>query len=300
MDSLSPNPHTHDDRKRWQTVVSSLITQWWYDSQISLLITAKRTLTPMNSTWSHLTSSSKSGLSYERGFGVRPQTRITAQFSLTMSISQHSAYREELASEVQSSPGGLPCKFQPQALSLLEVRSANVQKLCVCVCVCVCVRACVRVCSHSVLTLCDPMDCSPPGSFVHGIFQARILEWVAISFSRGSFQPKDRNHVSWVSCQWKWKSLSCVQLFATPWTVSVDFSRTEYWSGWPFLSPGYLPNPGIEHRSPALQAHSLPAEPQGKPKNTGVGSLSHLPQIFMTQKSNRGLLHCRQILYQLR
>ena len=149
MDSLSPNPHTHDDRKRWQTVVSSLITQWWYDSQISLLITAKRTLTPMNSTWSHLTSSSKSGLSYERGFGVRPQTRITAQFSLTMSISQHSAYREELASEVQSSPGGLPCKFQPQALSLLEVRSANVQKLCVCVCVCVCVCACACAVTQS-------------------------------------------------------------------------------------------------------------------------------------------------------
>ena len=151
MDSLSPNPHTHDDRKRWQTVVSSLITQWWYDSQISLLITVKRTLTPMNSTWSHLTSSSKSGLSYERGFGVRPQTRITAQFSLTMSISQHSAYREELASEVQSSPGGLPCKFQPQALSLLEVRSANVQKFCVCVCVCVRVRACVCAVTQSWL-----------------------------------------------------------------------------------------------------------------------------------------------------
>ena len=41
------------------------------------------------------------------------------------------------------------------------------------------------------LTLCDPMDCSPPGSFVHGISQARMLEWVAISFSRGSSQPKD-------------------------------------------------------------------------------------------------------------
>ena len=179
MDSLSPNPHTHDDRKRRQTVVSSLITQWWYDSQISLLITAKRTLTPMNSTRSRLRSSSKSGLSYERGFGVRPQTGITAQFSLTVSISPHSAYREELASEVQSSPGGLPYKFQPQALSLLEVRSANVQKLCVCVCV----RVCARALSHSVLILCDSMDCSPPGSFVHGIFQARILEWVAISFS---------------------------------------------------------------------------------------------------------------------
>ena len=41
------------------------------------------------------------------------------------------------------------------------------------------------------LTLCDPMDCSPPGSSVHGILQARILEWVAISFSRGSSQPRD-------------------------------------------------------------------------------------------------------------
>ena len=45
------------------------------------------------------------------------------------------------------------------------------------------------------LTLCDPMDCSPPGSSIHGIFQARILEWVAISFSRGSSQPRDRTQV---------------------------------------------------------------------------------------------------------
>ena len=51
-----------------------------------------------------------------------------------------------------------------------------------------------------VQLFCDPMDCSPPGSSVHGIFQARILEWVATSFSRGSFLPRDRNHVSWVSC----------------------------------------------------------------------------------------------------
>ena len=43
----------------------------------------------------------------------------------------------------------------------------------------------------SQVPLCDPMDCSVPGSYVHGIFQARILEWVAISFSRGSFQPRD-------------------------------------------------------------------------------------------------------------
>ena len=48
------------------------------------------------------------------------------------------------------------------------------------------------------LTLCDPMDCSPPGSSVHGIFQARIMEWVAISFSGGSSWPRER--VSWLLC----------------------------------------------------------------------------------------------------
>ena len=50
--------------------------------------------------------------------------------------------------------------------------------------------------TQSCLTLCNPMDCSPPGSSVHGILQARILEWVAISFSRGSSQPRDRTQVS--------------------------------------------------------------------------------------------------------
>ena len=60
-----------------------------------------------------------------------------------------------------------------------------------------------------------------------------------------------------------------------------------------------LPNPGTEPRSPTLQVDSLPAEPQGKPKNTGVGSLS-LPQlIFLTQELNQSLLHCSRILYQL-
>ena len=67
----------------------------------------------------------------------------------------------------------------------------------------------------------------------------------------------------------------------------------------PFPSPGDLPNPGIEPRSPSLQADSWPAEPQRKPKNTEMGSLSLLQGIFPTQGSNRGLLHCRQILYQL-
>ena len=64
---------------------------------------------------------------------------------------------------------------------------------------------------------------------------------------------------------------SRVQLFVTPWTVarqaplSVDFSRQEYWGGLPFHSPGYLPNPGIIPRFPALQVDSLPPEPPGRP-----------------------------------
>ena len=80
---------------------------------------------------------------------------------------------------------------------------------------------------------------------------------------------------------------------------SIEFCRPGHWSGGPFPSPGDLPNPGIEPRSPTLQADSLPAEPQGKPKNTGVGSLSLLQWVFPTQESNRGRLHCRRILYQV-
>ena len=53
--------------------------------------------------------------------------------------------------------------------------------------------------AQSCPTLCDPVDCSPPGSSVHGILQARILEWVAISFSRGSSRPRDRTQVSCIA-----------------------------------------------------------------------------------------------------
>ena len=77
------------------------------------------------------------------------------------------------------------------------------------------------------------------------------------------------------------------------------FSQQEYWSGLPCSPPGDLPNPGIEPRSPTMQVDSLLLEPPGKSKNTGVGSLSLLQGIFLTQESNWGLLHCRQILYQL-
>ena len=80
---------------------------------------------------------------------------------------------------------------------------------------------------------------------------------------------------------------------------SMEFSRPRILELVAVPSPGDLPNPGIEHRPPALQAGSLPAEPLGKPKNTGVGSLSLLLQIFPTQELSQGLLHCRWILYPL-
>ena len=66
-------------------------------------------------------------------------------------------------------------------------------KVCVCVCVCVCVR------TQSYLTLCDPMDHSLPGSSDNGIFQATILEWVAMPSSRGSSQPRDQICISYIA-----------------------------------------------------------------------------------------------------
>ena len=71
-------------------------------------------------------------------------------------------------------------------------------------------------------------------------------------------------------CKCKVKSLSRVRLFATPWTVayqtspSMGLSRQEYWGALSFPSPGDLSDPGIEPRSPALQADALPSEPPGK------------------------------------
>ena len=130
--------------------------------------------------------------------------------------------------------------------------------------VCACVFVCVKS-LQSCPTLCDPVDCSPLGSSVHGISQTRILEWGAFSFSRGSSQTRDQTHRK------KVKSPSRVRLFATPWTSSLPappsmgFSRQEYWSGLPFPSPGDLPNPGIEPRSPAFQADALTSETPGKP-----------------------------------
>ena len=71
--------------------------------------------------------------------------------------------------------------------------------------------------AQSCPTLCDPMDCGPPGSSVNGISEARILEWVAISFSRGSFWPRDRTHISsiggWISYHWATREIREAQCY---------------------------------------------------------------------------------------
>ena len=65
---------------------------------------------------------------------------------------------------------------------------------------CVCIYVCVQLSP----TLCGPMDCSLPGSSFHRISQVRVLEWVAISSSMGSSQPRDQTHVSYMSCIGRW------------------------------------------------------------------------------------------------
>ena len=94
----------------------------------------------------------------------------------------------------------------------------------------------------------------------------------------------------------KWKSLSCVWIFVTPpWTVhGILQTRILEWVAFPFSRGSSQPR---DWTQVSYIADSLPAEPQEKPKNTGVGSLSLLQWIFLTQESNRGLLHCR--VYQL-
>ena len=81
--------------------------------------------------------------------------------------------------------------------------------------------------SQSCLTLCDPMDCSPPGSSVHEIFQTRILEWVAISFSRGSSQPRDRTRVSCTAGRFftYWATVS--PFYFLYWLINYPFSSVQ-------------------------------------------------------------------------
>ena len=116
------------------------------------------------------------------------------------------------------------------------------------------------------------MDSNPPSSSVHGILQAGILEWVAISFCS-----KTARCLSQVlSLTTRYCCLVaklCPTLLRLSWTVahqaplSMGFSRQENWSGLPFPSPGDLPDPGIEPVSPALAGGFFTTETPGKPMN---------------------------------
>ena len=152
---------------------------------------------------------------------------------------------------------------------------------------------CMKVKSESEVaqscpTLSNPMDCNPPGSSIHRIFQARVLEWGAIAFSgfhTNLFQISFPSvPVSITLCFLSYwakrhrmaspvKLLSRVQLFAIPWTIayqappSMEFSRQEYWSRLPFPSPGDLPHPEIKPRSPVCRQTLYHLSYQGSPQN---------------------------------
>ena len=124
---------------------------------------------------------------------------------------------------------------------------------------------------QSCLTLCDPMDCSLPGSSVSGTFQARILELVAMPFFRVSSWPRD------------WIHVSC---------IAAGFFTDE--------SPGRQMGI-VTQLCPTLcdRPHVLYSPWNSPGQNTGVGSLSLLQGIFPTQGLNPGLPHCRWMFYQL-
>ena len=113
-------------------------------------------------------------------------------------------------------------------------------------------------CGQSCLTLCDPMDCSSPGFSFHGIFQARIREWVDISSSRESSQPGERTHVSCVSCIGRWIVYHCTTWEAPPvpsnsflhFLLSISCS-SHLWER-PCITFHSIPGVGVSGRFPAI------------------------------------------------
>ena len=114
------------------------------------------------------------------------------------------------------------------------------------------------------------MDTEAVAHIYNGIWLSHNKEWIWVSSSDVD-EPRASN-TEW--SELKWKSVICVQLFTTPWTVarqfplSMGFSRQDYCSELPFLPSDDLPDPGTEPRSSALQAGSLPSEPSGEAKKT--------------------------------
>ena len=108
------------------------------------------------------------------------------------------------------------------------------------------------------------------------------LRAAAASRGRGPGQDARANRAAAKGSEWK--PLSRVRPCATPWTLqSMGFSRPEHWSGEPFPPPGDLPSPGMEPRSPALQADSLPAKPQGS--RAAKGTCNSPRSCFLTARA---------------
>jgi len=113
--------------------------------------------------------------------------------------------------------------------------------------------------------LCDPMDCSPPSSSVHWILQARILEWVAISYSRGSSQPMDRTHVSYV-CLLHWQAGSL--LLVPPGKPQIVYRGVKKY---PF---NFISQIKIYFPKPLKQLHDFVSEASEDPKVGGNSTKS--------------------------
>ena len=123
---------------------------------------------------------------------------------------------------------------------------------------------------QSCPTLCNPKNCSPAVSPVHGILRERTLDWVAVAFSRRSSQPRDQTWVSYITGRfftiWATRETRAhSKCSINKWAGNPDQQIDDY-SGLPFPSPGDLPDSGIKPGSPTLQADSLLTELRGKPQ----------------------------------
>ena len=145
-----------------------------FPSAVFLLQTHK----PRKTTRKHQTNQQRDSVH----ISVQPSSKPLGSFkpgkSEWPSLPRASGRRRDdyMLCEVGTGPGAAgSCEVKPEEAWIVCMRAKSLQ---------------------SCLTLCDPMDCSPPGSSVHGILQARILEWVSLSSSRGSSQPRDQTQVS--------------------------------------------------------------------------------------------------------
>ena len=194
------------------------------------------------------------------------------------------SFRQYIAEWDSSTAGGMPCLIK--ACMTLEVLFTDGSRR---------LRCCFRDLGKSTLQgtlyqglawkcsllshvqlFCNMMDCSPPGSSVHEIFQARILDWVAIPFSRWSFLARIQTRIFCIASR-----------FFTVWATRKAYRLAWKWSESQLVV------------SDSLQLRGLYSPWNSPSQNTGVGSLSLFQGIFPSQGLNPGFPQCRRILYPL-